>query len=170
MYVITPSGSCEHLHIALVAKLEGQYRLSAAILVDTQRRNSVAAGPGGDIDKRLVAVVVAVKPAHCQFGMGKPRIVRALFVRRSASIDGRPGFQRLLVERQEIVLLAKTFRPDGPEHLLLAGLLPVDPAQCIDAGIEPIAAPVKSACADQPFGKPRVVVSQHRFEPGPVGA
>lgn len=99
MYVITPSGSCEHLHIALIAKLEGQYRLSAAILVDTQRRNSIAAGPGGDIYKRLVAVVVAVEPAHCQFGMGRPRVVGAHLVRCSASIDGRPGFQRLLVER-----------------------------------------------------------------------
>lgn len=87
MYVITPSGSCEHLHIALIAKLEGQYRLSATILVDTQRRNSIAAGPVGDIDKRLVTVIIAVEPAHCQFGMGKPRVVRAHFVRCSASID-----------------------------------------------------------------------------------
>ena len=54
-------------------------------------------------------------------------------------VNGRPSLQRLLIERQIVVIATKTVRTDCPKHFHFACLLKVDPAQRIDSGFYPVA-------------------------------
>ena len=89
-------------------------------------------------------------------------------MRNRTSINCGPCLDRLLVEGQEIMVPAKAFGPNGSEYARFAGLLPVDPAQSVDASVNPFRIIHYLAGADQRFGKPRIVISEHCFEPRPV--